>query len=116
MNISRFARTFQDRAPLSCKDVRNIRMSIEAPFADATIIFWNNLPFQQDVIGLVKEALSSMVNIRFMMSGVNVCPRHRTLCLNRLCLAFDAVKVVDVPCRWKASHLRMFIYKPTHNE
>ncbi|KAG3117981.1 hypothetical protein PI124_g89 [Phytophthora idaei] len=115
MNSSPFPMTLQERALLSCKDVRDIRLSIEAPFADATIVFWNNLLFQQDVIELVKEALCAMANIRFLMSGVNMCPRHRALCLNRFCLAFDAVKVVDVPCSWKASHLRMFIYKSTHS-
>ncbi|KAG6960708.1 hypothetical protein JG688_00009446 [Phytophthora aleatoria] len=47
MNSSPFAMTFQERAPLFCKDVRDIRLSIEAPFADATIVFWNNLLFQQ---------------------------------------------------------------------
>ncbi|KAG3234573.1 hypothetical protein PI124_g20373 [Phytophthora idaei] len=115
MNSSPFAMTFQERAPLSCNDVRDIRLSIEAPFANATIVFWNNLLFQQDVIELVKEDLCAMANIRFLMSGVNMCPRHRALCLNRFCLALDAVKVVDVPCSWKASHLRMFIHKSTHS-
>ncbi|KAG3102713.1 hypothetical protein PC122_g2134 [Phytophthora cactorum] len=115
MNSSPFAMTFQERAPLSCKDVRDIRLSIEAPFADATIVFWNNLLFQQDVIELVKEELYAMANIRFLMSGVNMCPRQRALGLNRFCLAFDAVKVVDAPCSRKASHLRMFIYKSTYS-
>ncbi|KAG4224279.1 hypothetical protein PC116_g27267 [Phytophthora cactorum] len=115
MKSSPFARTFQEQAPLSCKDVRDIRLSTEAPFTDATIVFWNNLLFQQDVIELVKEDLSAMANIRVLMSGVNMCSRHHALCLNCVCLAFDAVKVVDVPCSWKASILRMFIYKSTHS-
>ncbi|KAG3109237.1 hypothetical protein PI125_g11124 [Phytophthora idaei] len=106
---------FQERAPLSCKDVKDIRLSIEAPVADATIVFWNNLLFQQDVIELVKKDLCAMANILFLMSGVNMCPRHRALCLNRFCLVFGAVKIVDVQCSWKASILRIFIYKSTHS-
>ncbi|OWY93820.1 hypothetical protein PHMEG_00036637, partial [Phytophthora megakarya] len=76
----------------------------------------NNMLFPQDVIENAKEEIRVMPVVRYLLSGMNFCPRHRAVGFNRFCRAFELQKVVSVPCSWKAEPLSIFVYKSTHNE
>ncbi|KAF4033708.1 Histone methylation protein DOT1 [Phytophthora infestans] len=43
INQSLFAWAFRDRAPFICKDVRDMRLGSMSPFAEVTIVYWNNI-------------------------------------------------------------------------
>ncbi|KAF4035896.1 Histone methylation protein DOT1 [Phytophthora infestans] len=116
INGSPYAWALRERAVFVCKPVEDIRLSSDSPFAEATVVYWNNVLFQPPVVEHVKEQLRQMVDIRFLLSCVDLCPRHRPPCVFRFCYAFELLKVVDVPCSWKAVSQHVFIYKSKHNE
>ncbi|OWZ05702.1 hypothetical protein PHMEG_00022155 [Phytophthora megakarya] len=77
------SKRLRKRSQLSCQDVADIRISIVQPYADATIVFWNNILFEQRVVEFVKVELSGMFLLGTLLSCLNFCPRHRDLCQNR---------------------------------
>lgn len=103
------AKRLLERSQLVCKDIMDI--SITPPYADATVVLWNNLLFEPRVIEFVKEDLSGMFLLRKLVSSLNLCPRHRDLCHNAFCRAFKLEKVMYLPCSWKANLQQVFMYE-----
>ncbi|POM76257.1 Histone methylation protein [Phytophthora palmivora] len=116
INRSSYAWAFRERAPFISKDVSDIRLATNSPFAEATVVYWNNVLFEPRVVEHVKNELCTMANIRYLLSCVNFCPRHRPLCLSGFCASLDLMKVVGVPCSWKAKPQSVYIYKSKQNE
>ncbi|POM60612.1 Histone methylation protein [Phytophthora palmivora] len=97
-------------------DVSDIRLATNSPFAEATVVYWNNVLLEPRVVEHVKNKLCTMANICYLLSCVNFCPCHRLLCLSGFCASFDLMKVVGVPCSWKAKPQSVYIYKSKQNE
>ncbi|POM81271.1 Histone methylation protein [Phytophthora palmivora] len=114
MKNSLYYLAFQERTSFICRDVTDIQLPHEFPFAYATVVYWCNILFEQKVIEKVKVQLISMSTVRILMSAVNFCPRHRKLCTNRFCSSFELAKTADVPCSWKAKLIPFYIYKAKH--
>ncbi|POM71195.1 Histone methylation protein [Phytophthora palmivora] len=64
------------------------------PYEQATIVYWNNVLFEPHVIEIVKEHLSYMSDIRFFISSLQICPRHREPCFTGFCSLFELLKEV----------------------
>ncbi|KAE8952249.1 hypothetical protein PR003_g32282 [Phytophthora rubi] len=105
------SRRLLERSQLVCQDIMDMRISITPPYADATVVYWNNLLFEPRVIEFVKEELSGMFLLRKVVSSLNLCPRHRDLCHNAFCGAFKLEKVLYLPCSWKANLQQVFVYQ-----
>ncbi|KAF1795881.1 S-adenosyl-L-methionine-dependent methyltransferase [Phytophthora cactorum] len=116
INKSLYARAFRDRAPFICKYIRDIRLASTSPFAEVTIVYWNNVVFKPSVTEHVKQQLQDMADVRIQLSCVNFYRRHRVLCFNHFCTSFSFKKVVEVPCSWKSDLLAVYIYNSTYNE
>ncbi|POM61318.1 Histone methylation protein DOT1 [Phytophthora palmivora] len=116
INRSPNAWAFRERFPFISKDVSDIWLATNSPFAESTVVYWNNVLFEPWVVEHVKNELCTMTNIRYLPSCVNFCPRHRLLCLSGFCASFDLMKVVGVPCSWKAKPQSVCIYKSKQNE
>ncbi|GMF53747.1 unnamed protein product [Phytophthora fragariaefolia] len=100
-----------ERSQLVCQDIMDMRISVMPPYADATVVFWNKLLFEPRVIEFVKEELSGMFLLRQLVSSMNFCARHRDLCHNAFCQAFQLEKVLYVPCSRKADILQVCVYE-----
>ncbi|KAE8904162.1 hypothetical protein PF003_g11649 [Phytophthora fragariae] len=105
------SRRLLERSQLVCQDIMDMRISITPPYADATVVYWNNLLFEPRVIEFVKEDLSGMFLLRKVVSSLNLCPRHRDLCHNAFCGAFKLEKVLYLPCSWKTNLQQVFVYQ-----
>ncbi|POM79143.1 Hypothetical protein PHPALM_3245 [Phytophthora palmivora] len=114
MKNSLFYQAFQERASFIYRDVTDIQLPHEFPFADATVVYWSNILFKQKVIEKVKAQLILISTVRILMSAVNFCPRHRKRYTNRFCSSFELTKTADVPCSWKAKLIPFYIYKAKH--
>ncbi|KAE9301543.1 hypothetical protein PF008_g22725 [Phytophthora fragariae] len=113
MAESAYAARQRERTLFACRNVVDIALSREKPCANATIVLWNNLLFEQSVIEHVKDQLCGMAMIRFLVSSMNLCPIHRASCSRGFCIGFELEKELQLPCSWKAGLLRVFVYKAT---
>ncbi|POM57923.1 Hypothetical protein PHPALM_37503 [Phytophthora palmivora] len=104
MMKSAFTGRLVERAQFFCQDVSKLRISYTPPFADATIVYWNNVLFDPSVIEFVKNELCGMFMHKFLPETPRTVPRS-LLCIVRI------DKKVDVPCSWKAKLQRMFVYR-----
>ncbi|POM77943.1 Histone methylation protein [Phytophthora palmivora] len=101
----------RSRLLMTCGDVAEAKLSRRLPYEQATIVYWNNVLFEPHVIEIVKEHLSYMSDIRFFISTVQICPRHREPCFSGFCSLFELLKEVALPCSWKAGAQKVFIYR-----
>ncbi|KAL3664955.1 hypothetical protein V7S43_010131 [Phytophthora oleae] len=116
LGLKMIGKNVQGRRVLSrlqffCKDVDGVELSRCLPFQQATIVYWNNLLFQPSVIEIVKEQLSYMDGVRFFISSVRMCPRHRESCFSGFCSTCELVKELGLPCSWKAYPQQVFVYR-----
>ncbi|POM62051.1 hypothetical protein PHPALM_28836 [Phytophthora palmivora] len=102
MSKSTSSRRLYKRAQLICKDAVDLRIASTPPYADASVVYWNNLLFEPQVIEHLKDELASMFLLQKLVSTLNFCPRHRDGYPNTFCRAFKLVKAFDLPCSWKA--------------
>ncbi|EGZ06561.1 hypothetical protein PHYSODRAFT_353125 [Phytophthora sojae] len=102
----------RERTSLFRNDVAAVPIAYTPPFADSTVVYWNNVLFDTPVIEHVKDQLCGMTMIRFLVSCLNMCPRHREFCQSSFCASFTLHKQLGLPCSWKAELQQVFIYKP----
>ncbi|OWZ14442.1 hypothetical protein PHMEG_00012084 [Phytophthora megakarya] len=81
MSKSAHSRRLRDRAQLVCQAAADINVSITPPYADSTIVFWNNVLFEQRVVEFVKEELSGMFLLRMLLSSLTSCS-DTVICAN----------------------------------
>ncbi|KAF1784775.1 S-adenosyl-L-methionine-dependent methyltransferase [Phytophthora cactorum] len=90
-----------DRSQFYCKEVAGIKLAFTPPFADARIVFWNNILFEPRVVEFAKDQLCKLFVIRLLLSCMNLCPRHRPHCTNDFCTYFLVDEELEIPCSWK---------------
>ncbi|KAG1711340.1 hypothetical protein DVH05_008593 [Phytophthora capsici] len=105
------SRRLLGRVQLVCRDIADMRISTTPPYADVTVVFWNNLLFEPQVVEIVKEELAGLFMLKWLVSSLNFCPRHRDACQNPFCQAFKLEKVLNLPCSWKADLQDIFVYE-----
>ncbi|ETP31187.1 hypothetical protein F442_19932 [Phytophthora nicotianae P10297] len=105
------SRRLLERVQLVCQDIVDMHISTTPPYADVTVVFWNNILFEPQVVEIVKEELSGMFLLKKLVSSLNFCPRHRDICRNQFCRAFNLEKVLNLPCSWKADLQQIFVYE-----
>ncbi|GMF30474.1 unnamed protein product [Phytophthora fragariaefolia] len=120
-DVARFARIgenvhgrrLRSRLLMLCGDVVEAKLSRCLQYEQATIVYWNDVLFEPHVIEIVKEHLSYRSGIRFFVSTVQMCPRHREPCFSGFCLLFELFKEATLPCSWKVDSQKVFIYRST---
>ncbi|KAG1686448.1 hypothetical protein DVH05_006587 [Phytophthora capsici] len=105
------SRRLLGRVQLVCRDIADMRILTTPPYADVTVVFWNNLLFEPQVVEIVKEELAGLFMLKWLVSSLNFCPRHRDACQNPFCQAFKLEKVLNLPCSWKADLQDIFVYE-----
>ncbi|KAL3660467.1 hypothetical protein V7S43_014615 [Phytophthora oleae] len=66
-------------------DVRDAAISSKPPMCDATIVFANNLLFEEDTNLVLSRGLCAMPSARVVAVSCNFCPRHRATCSQLFC-------------------------------
>ncbi|KAF4037965.1 hypothetical protein GN244_ATG09924 [Phytophthora infestans] len=74
---SPYVRRIDERVELIWKDITGLSLSRVEPYAQATIVFWNNILFEGVTTEFVKCDLEGLLRARLVICTAPICLRHR---------------------------------------
>ncbi|KAF1795609.1 S-adenosyl-L-methionine-dependent methyltransferase [Phytophthora cactorum] len=104
-------RQVHERAEFFCSDITGLSFSRMPPYAQATILSWNSILFENVTSEFVKREVSEMVRARLFVCTARICPRHREPCFGEFCSSFELFKEADIACSWKAEPQCAYFYR-----
>ncbi|GMF26778.1 unnamed protein product [Phytophthora fragariaefolia] len=108
---SPYGERLREQTKFMRSDITGLRFSRIDPYAQATIIFWNNILFEAVTVEFVKRELSELAKVRLVVCTAPICPRHREPCFAEFCSSFELFKEADVICSWKFVLHRAYFYR-----
>jgi hypothetical protein len=104
--FSEFKRVWQVEA-----DIRQLSMDTLARLQGVTIIFTNNLVFDQEAHQKVEELICSLSKLRYVAVARKFCYRHRKNCKRLFCQMFELMQEVEVEVQWTSSLVRLYLFR-----
>ncbi|KAG1691870.1 hypothetical protein DVH05_026032 [Phytophthora capsici] len=99
-----------NKVVLKIADVRDVPISSQPLMRDATLVFTNIFLFEEDAKLVVARELSTLPNVRIVVSTALFCHRHRSSCSEPFCLRWKRVREFMVPCSWKSAPHPAHVY------
>lgn len=90
-------------------DVCQLELSVTKPFSSATIVFANNVRFEQTANNHIYDELFFMLDAWSVVLTNEVCPRHNRTCAKTFCCRWGLKQVLVVPVSW-TKQANVYIY------
>ncbi|GMF27828.1 unnamed protein product [Phytophthora fragariaefolia] len=96
-------------------NARDVLLSRQPPFCDATVAFANIFLFEEHTKLVVLQELGAMSATRVIVSTSKSCLRHRSTCSQPYCKSWNLEHQIEVRVSWKATPHPIYIYRKKLN-